>query len=69
MTRRGTAGWDYLHIAIDDCTRLAHAEGAGRMKASTPIAHGEMARPSVSRVLLLCHRGGPGCLTRLRRVR
>ena len=24
--RRGTTGWDYAHIAVDDCTRLAHAE-------------------------------------------
>jgi transposase InsO family protein len=24
--RRGTSGWDYVHIAIDDCTRLAYAE-------------------------------------------
>ena len=24
--RRGTAGWDYVHVAIDDCTRLAYAE-------------------------------------------
>jgi hypothetical protein len=23
--RRGTAGWDYVHIAIDDCTRLPRA--------------------------------------------
>jgi len=24
--RRNTVGWDYVHIAIDDCTRLAYAE-------------------------------------------
>jgi transposase InsO family protein len=24
--RRHTVGWDYVHIAIDDCTRLAYAE-------------------------------------------
>jgi transposase InsO family protein len=24
--RHGTAGWSYVHIAIDDCTRLAYAE-------------------------------------------
>jgi transposase InsO family protein len=24
--RRGTSGWNYVHIAIDDCTRLAYAE-------------------------------------------
>jgi transposase InsO family protein/transposase len=36
--RRGTAGWDYVHIAIDDCTRLAYAEVLGDEKASTAIA-------------------------------
>jgi transposase InsO family protein len=24
--RRLTAGWEYVHVAIDDCTRLAYAE-------------------------------------------
>src|SRR5215212_2776048 len=24
--RHGTAGWDYVHVAIDDATRLAYAE-------------------------------------------
>ena len=24
--RRGTAGWEFVHIAIDDATRLAYAE-------------------------------------------
>jgi transposase InsO family protein len=37
-TRRGTAGWDYVHIAIDDCTRLAYAEVLSDEKASTAIA-------------------------------
>jgi transposase InsO family protein len=36
--RRGTAGWDYVHIAIDDCTRLAYAEVLSDEKASTAIA-------------------------------
>ena len=36
-TRRGTAGWDYVHIAIDDCTRLAYAEVLSDEKASTAI--------------------------------
>jgi transposase InsO family protein len=36
--RRGTTGWDYVHIAIDDCTRLAYAEVLGDEKASTAIA-------------------------------
>jgi transposase InsO family protein/transposase len=36
--RRNTVGWDYVHIAIDDCTRLAYAEVLGDEKASTVIA-------------------------------
>ena len=35
--RRGTAGWDYVHIAIDDCTRLAYAELLTDEKAATAI--------------------------------
>jgi transposase InsO family protein len=36
--RRGTAGWEYVHIAIDDCTRLAYAEVLDDEKATTAIA-------------------------------
>jgi len=36
-SRRGTAGWDYVHIAIDDCTRLAYAEVLPDEKAATAI--------------------------------
>jgi transposase InsO family protein len=32
---RCTVGYDYVHIAIDDCTRLAYAEVLGDEKAST----------------------------------
>src|SRR3954453_13969072 len=35
--RRQTVGWDYVHVAIDDCTRLAYAEVLGDEKASTAI--------------------------------
>ena len=35
--RRGTAGWDYVQIAIDDCTRLAYAEVLADEQASTAI--------------------------------
>src|ERR687898_722152 len=35
---RRKAGWDYVHVAIDDCTRLAYAEVLGDEKASTAIA-------------------------------
>jgi transposase InsO family protein/transposase len=37
-TRRNTVGWDYVHIAIDDCTRLAYAEVLPDETASTAIA-------------------------------
>src|SRR5215211_16176 len=36
--RRLVTGWDYVHVAIDDCTRLAYAEVLGDEKASTAIA-------------------------------
>ena len=36
--RRGaTVGWDYVHVAIDDCTRLAYAEVLADEKASTAV--------------------------------
>jgi transposase InsO family protein len=36
--RRRTAGWDYVHIAIDDATRLAYAEVLSDEKATTVAA-------------------------------
>jgi transposase InsO family protein len=36
--RVGDAGWEYVHIAIDDCTRLAYAEVLADEKARTAIA-------------------------------
>jgi transposase InsO family protein len=35
--RRGTTGWDYVHIAVDDCTRLAYAEVLPDERATTAI--------------------------------
>ena len=35
--RRQTVGWEYVHVAIDDATRLAYAEVHGDEKASTAI--------------------------------
>ncbi len=35
---RQIAGWEYVHIAIDDCTRLAYAEVLPNQTASTAIA-------------------------------
>jgi transposase-like protein len=34
----GTAGWEYVHVCIDDATRLAYAEVLPDEKASTAIA-------------------------------
>jgi hypothetical protein len=36
--RRYTTGWEFVHIAIDDCTRLAYAEVLPDEKATTAIA-------------------------------
>jgi transposase InsO family protein len=36
--RRRTVGWDYVHFAIDDCTRLAYAEVLADEKAVTAAA-------------------------------
>jgi transposase InsO family protein len=35
--RRNTVGWEYVHIAIDDCTRLAYVEVLTDEKAITAI--------------------------------
>jgi transposase InsO family protein len=35
---RRTVGWEFVHIAIDDCTRLAYAEVLGDERATTVIA-------------------------------
>jgi transposase InsO family protein len=35
---RRTVGWEYVHIAIDDCTRLAYAEVLSDEKATTVVA-------------------------------
>jgi transposase InsO family protein len=36
--RRRQVGWEYVHIAIDDCTRLAYAEVLVDEKATTVVA-------------------------------
>jgi transposase InsO family protein len=36
--RRGVIGWEYLHVAIDDYSRLAYADVLPDEKASTAIA-------------------------------
>jgi transposase InsO family protein len=35
--RRGKAGWDFVHVAIDDCTRLAYAEILSDERGSTAV--------------------------------
>jgi hypothetical protein len=35
---RGVVGWEFVHIAIDDCTRLAYAEVLPDEKATTAVA-------------------------------
>jgi transposase InsO family protein len=35
---RGTTGWDYVHVAVDDYSRLAYAEVLSDEKATTAIA-------------------------------
>jgi hypothetical protein len=35
---RQIAGWEYVHVAIDDCTRLAYAEVLPDQKTTTVIA-------------------------------
>jgi transposase InsO family protein/transposase len=36
--RRKTVGWEYVHIAVDDCTRLAYAEVLTDEKAVTVVS-------------------------------
>jgi transposase InsO family protein len=47
--RRGTAGWECVHIAIDDCTRLAYAEVLTDEKGTTAIAFLRRARAFYAR--------------------
>ena len=37
-SRRGTIGWEYVHVAVDDYSRLAYAEVLPDERASTAIA-------------------------------
>jgi transposase InsO family protein len=36
--RIGDAGWEFVHTAVDDCTRLAYVEVLDNEKASTAVA-------------------------------
>lgn len=42
--RRSTIGWEFVHIAIDDCTRLAYAEVLPDEKATTAVGFLRRAR-------------------------
>jgi transposase InsO family protein len=42
--RRNKAGWDFVHVAIDDATRLAYAEVLTDEKATTAVAFLRRAR-------------------------
>jgi transposase InsO family protein len=37
-SRRGTIGWEYVHVAVDDTSRLAHAEVLSDERATTAVA-------------------------------
>jgi hypothetical protein len=47
--RRNTVGWDVVHVAVDDATRLAYAEVLGDEKATTAIAFLARAREFFAR--------------------
>ena len=47
--RHGTAGWEFVHVAVDDATRLAYAEVLGDEKATTAIAFLARAREFFAR--------------------
>ena len=47
--RRGTIGWEYVHVAVDDYSRLAYAEVLPDEKASTAIAFLQRARSHYAR--------------------
>jgi transposase InsO family protein len=35
--RRGTAGWEFVHVCVDDATRMAYVEVLGDEKATTAV--------------------------------
>ena len=41
--RRNTVGWEYVHVCVDDATRLAYVEVLGDEKAVTAVAFLERA--------------------------
>jgi transposase InsO family protein len=62
--RRGKAGWEFVHVAIDDATRLAYAEVLGDEKATTAVAFlrralGFFARHGITTQRVLTDNGSP----------
>jgi transposase InsO family protein len=62
--RRLTVGWECVHIAIDDCTRLAYAEVLPDEKATTAVAFlrraiAHYARHGITVEQLLTDNGSP----------
>lgn len=47
--RRSQVGWEFVHIAIDDCTRLAYAEVLTDEKAATAVGFLRRAKAFYSR--------------------
>lgn len=47
--RRETTGWEYVHVAVDDCTRLAYAEVLVDEKAATAVGFLRRARKFFAR--------------------
>jgi transposase InsO family protein len=54
--RRLTRGWDYVHIAIDDATRLAYAEVLANEKAETAVGFLQRAVEFFGRHGIVCER-------------
>jgi transposase InsO family protein len=54
--RRLTRGWDYIHIAIDDATRLAYAEVLADEKAETAVGFLQRAVEFFGRHGIVCER-------------
>jgi transposase InsO family protein len=48
-SRRGTIGWEYVHVAVDDYSRLAYAEVLPDERASTAIGFLRRARAFFAR--------------------
>jgi transposase InsO family protein len=53
---RRTVGWEYVHIAVDDCTRLAYAEVLSDEKAITVVAFLKRARTFFARYRITIER-------------